>query len=106
MPDALRRRNSQRGVAAASQYTASGNAACSSAQVPMTRRSAPPASVTASVVSVATRPAPANSVGRYWPTLTAKATAQDSSSGRSSNGSLMRQKARQRDAPSASAARV
>ena len=72
----------------------------------MTRRSPPEASVTASVVSVATRPAPANSVARYWPTLTANPTATAISSGRASIGSLTRTNVRRREAPRLAAACV
>ena len=42
----------------------------------MSERCPPDASVTASVVTVAKRPAPTNSVGKYCATLTANATAQ------------------------------
>ena len=65
----------------------------------MTRRSALADKVTASVVSVATRPLPANSVGRYKPTLTAKATAQAISVGLRRMGNLTRQNTRHREAP-------
>ena len=62
-------------------------------------------SVTASVVSVATRPAPAAIVGRYCATLTATPTAIAVSTGRSRIGSLTARKTRAGDAPSAAAAR-
>ena len=90
----------------AATYTSSGNSACSSAYVPMTRRSAPPASVTASVVRVAMRPLPANTVGRYCPTLTAKPIAQAINTGPSSNGKRTRKKMRDGDAPRLAAVRA
>ena len=83
-----------------------GSAACGIAQMPITRRSPPVDNVTASVVSVAMWPLPANNVGRYCPTLTAKATAQAINVGRSRMGNLMRQKVVALDAPRLSEVRV
>jgi len=74
--------------------------------MPMIRRSAPPASVTASVVSVAMRPAPAKTVGRYCPTLTAKPTAQRDQHRAKQHCSLTRRKIRKGEAPRAAAARA
>ena len=91
----------------AAANAAVGSSACMVAYAPITRRSAPDASVTASVVSVATSPLPANTVGRYWPTLTAKATAHATSSGRTSNGIFTANNdARRSDAPRLAAERA
>src|SRR5690606_8291310 len=77
-----RSRCSRAGTAMAAAKTSSGSSAWAIAKTPRMRRSLPADSVTASVVSVAIRPAPANSVGRYCPTLTAKPMANANSSGR------------------------
>ncbi len=83
-----------------------GNRASRNAWTPIARRSPPVESVTASVASVANRPAPAKSVGRYCATLTENPTARAKSTGFISMGSLMRQNTRPGDAPRQSALRA
>ena len=105
-PSSSRRlRNSQAGRAIAAANTKSGSSACKSANTPAIRRSPPPAWATASVVKVAKRPAPANTVGRYCVTDTAKPIAAANRIGRASIGSLTRQNTRPGRAPRHSAAR-
>ena len=77
---------------AASANPITGNNHCSQAYAEVSERCAPDASVTASVVTVAKRPAPTKSVGRYCATLTAKPTASAEASAARSGGHFTRRK--------------
>ena len=65
-----------------------GNSACKNAKAADSERWPPEAKVTASVVSVAWRPAPMNCVDKYCATLTAKPIANADASGAVKRGHL------------------
>ena len=72
--------------------TSAGSAHSRSAKAAISERCPPEAKATASVLTVANRPAPTYSVGKYWATLTANPTAKEVASGARSSGHLMRQR--------------